>query len=566
MKNKIARNSNGKSFLAGGFIFILLNVINPIFSEDIALSTNHKEKVEKLFLQDLNQHGGKKSFPMFTVPLNRFTSDKKKQDENASIEDEKYKKLLDRIIKLEAQLAEKQKKADNTDSPLQEDWELQLEKDLDSQKKNSEKQKGQQDATATDNANNPEEWEEQLERELRQQKAQSKKSQNSRNTNSPTVQNPQTSNQNAQNLMMDINASVDMVGAWDKNKPKTTANSFDVREAEFGFNAAVDQVMRGTFLVAAHNEGGKYFFEIHEAKAQFPFLFKNVSATVGRMFLDQGRLNRIHRHDRPFTQAPIVHRKLMGEEANQDTGAELSILLPWMKINQELVLGATNGRIWGHTHTDGPPKNNPMFYAHLKNFYYIGNNWGTQFGFTGIRYEPDQNTKTVRNQYGVDIVFKWNRSFLRSFMFMAELWLRETEFPYDILKNNKPEMDRQYGYYAFADYQYHQQWHVGFRYDYFSVTSLRDKYGYKAPNSEIAYTPQITYKPSEFSYIRASFERRFTKDFTIESNKIDFRPIEDQLKDFYENQGANKTSPTVVSYQFYIQCVFILGSHPPHVY
>jgi hypothetical protein len=256
----------------------------------------------------------------------------------------------------------------------------------------------------------------------------------------------------------------------------------------------------------------------------------------------------------------------MGEEANQDTGAELSILLPWMKINQELVLGATNGRIWGHTHTDGPPKNNPMFYAHLKNFYYIGNNWGTQFGFTGIRYEPDQNTKTVRNQYGVDIVFKWNRSFLRSFMFMAELWLRETEFPYDILKNNKPEMDRQYGYYAFADYQYHQQWHVGFRYDYFSVTSLRDKYGYKAPNSEIAYTPQITYKPSEFSYIRASFERRFTKDFTIESNKIDFRPIEDQLKDFYENQGANKTSPTVVSYQFYIQCVFILGSHPPHVY
>lgn len=178
-----------------------------------------------------------------------------------------------------------------------------------------------------------------------------------------------------------------------------------------------------------------------------------------------------------------------------------------------------------------------MFYAHLKNFYYFGNNWGTQFGFTGIRYEPDQNTKTVRNQYGADIVVKWNRSFLRSFMFMAELWLRETEFPYEPLKNNKPEMDRQYGYYAFADYQYHQQWHLGFRYDYFSITSLRDKYGYRASNAEIAYTPQITYKPSEFSYIRASLERRYTKDFTIESSKIDLRPIQDQLKDFYENQG-----------------------------
>ncbi len=564
MKNQIY--NLGKSSLAGGFIFFFLHGISPLLSQDVAISSNHKEKVERLFEHDHDHHGGKNRLPMFTIPLNKFTSDKKKQEENASKEDEKYKKLLDRIIKLEAQLAQKEKKADKTDSSTQEDWELQLEKDLETQKNISEKQKGQQDSTGTDNTNNPEEWEEQLERELRQQKLQAKKSQNSRNTNSPTVQNPLTSNQNAQNLMMDINAAVDMVGQWDKNKPRTTANSFDIREAEFGFNAAVDQVMRGTLLIAAHNEDGKYFFEIHEAKAQFPFLFKNVSATVGRMFLDQGRLNRIHRHDRPFTQAPIVHRKLMGEEANQDTGAELSILLPWMKINQELVLGATNGRVWGHSHNEGPPKNNPMFYAHLKNFYYIGNNWGTQFGFTGIRYEPDQNTKTVRNQYGIDIVLKWNRSFLRSFMFMAEFWLRETEFPYERLKNNKPEMDRQYGYYAFADYQYHQQWHVGFRYDYFSVTSLRDKYGYRAPNAEIAYTPQITYKPSEFSFIRASFERRFTKDFTIESNKIDFRPVEDQLRDFYQNQGANKTSPTVVSYQFYIQCTFILGSHPPHVY
>ena len=567
MKSKKLLKNVEKSIVAtiDGF-FIISLLATSIYPQEVAIRSNHKERVDDLFESSYEKHGSKNRLPMFNIPLNRFTSDKKIQKENLDKEDERYNKLLDRIIKLEAQLAEKEKSNEKKEiSP--EDWEEQLEKDLEAQKKTSERQKDKSGSNnTTDNTNNPEDWEIQLERELQLQKAQSKKFQNSRNVNAPTTLNPQTSNQNAQNLMMDINAAVDMVGAWDKNKPKTTANSFDIREAEFGFNAAVDQVMRGTLLIAAHNESGKYFFEIHEAKVQFPFLFKNVSATVGRMFLDQGRLNKIHRHDRPFTQAPIVHRKLMGEESNQDTGAELSILFPWMKINQELVLGATNGRVWGHSHSAGPPKNNPMFYAHLKNFYYIGNNWGTQFGFTGIRYEPDQNTKTVRKQYGMDIVFKWNRSFLSSFMFMAEFWLRETEFPFEKLKNNKPEMDRQYGYYAFADYQYHQQWHVGFRYDYFSVTSLRDKYGYKAPNSEIAYTPQITFKPSEFSYIRASFERRYTKDFTIESNKIDFRPIEDQLKDFYENQGANKTSPTVVSYQFYIQCTFILGAHPPHVY
>ncbi len=537
--------------------FSWIGFILPIQGDKLALAPLHKEKTEELFENNQEKHGNLNRLPMFTIPLNKFTSDKIKQAENSTKEDERYKKLLDRIIKLEAQLAQKEKGTE----PKQEDWEKDLEKDLNTQ---NEKQKKIAEA---DNSNNPEDWEIQLEKELKQQKIQSQKSENSRNTNSPTVQNPTTStNPNAQNLMMDINAAVDMVGQWDKNKPRTTANSLDIREAEFGFTGAVDQVMRGTFLVAAHNEAGKYFFEIHEAKAQFPFLFKNVSATIGQMFLDQGRLNRIHRHDRPFTQAPIVHRKLMAEESTRDTGAEISVLFPWKLINQELVVGATNGRVWGHSHKDGPPKNNPMFYAHLKNFYYFGNNWGTQFGFTTIRYEPDQNTRTVRNQYGADIVVKWNRSFLRSFQFMAEVWLRETEFPYERLKNNKPEMDRQFGYYAFADYQFHQQWYVGFRYDYFSVTSLRDKYGYKASNAEIAYTPQITYKPSEFSYIRASFERRYTKDFTIESTKIDFRPIEDQLRDLYENQGQNKTSPTVVNYQFYIQCVFILGSHPPHVY
>ncbi|HMV45156.1 MAG TPA: hypothetical protein PKD50_21690, partial [Leptospiraceae bacterium] len=527
--------------------------------------------VENLFLYDYDQHGGKKRPPMFHIPLNVFGANQKKREEAELTSDEKYKTLVDRIIKLEAQLAQlDNKKSSNSKNTSQEDWEIQLEKDLENQRTISEKQRGQSgdnNQKNLDDSKEPlEDWEIQLEREIQQQKALSKKTQNSRNTNSPTVQNPLTSNQNAQNLMMDINAAVDMVGQWDKNKKKTTSNDFDIREAEFGFNAAVDQLMRGSLLVAAHNEDGKYLFEIHEAKVQFPFLMKNVSATVGKMFLDQGRLNRIHRHDRPFTQAPIVHRKLMGEEANQDTGAEINILFPWSTINQELVLGATNGRVWGHSHSEGPPKNNPMFYAHLKNFYYFGNNWGSQFGFTGIRYEPDQNTRTVRSQYGIDIVVKWNRSFLRSFMFMAEFWLRETEFPYERLKNNKPEMDRQLGYYAFVDYQYHQQWHVGFRYDYFSVSSLRDKYGYRAPNAEIAYTPQITFKPSEFSYIRASFERRYTKDFTIESSRLDFRPIDDQLRDYVENADKPKSSPTVVSYQFYIQCVFILGSHPPHVY
>ena len=128
-------------------------------------------------------------------------------------------------------------------------------------------------------------------------------------------------------------------------------------------------------------------------------------------------------------------------------------------------------------------------------------------------------------------------------------------------------MDRQYGYYYICRIiNSTNNGMQAFAMIIFSVTSLRDKYGYKAPNAEIAYTPQITYKPSEFSYIRASFERRFTKDFTIETSKIDFRPIQDQLRDFYENQDEQKTSPTVVSSSILYPMCFLFSGLTLHMY
>lgn len=414
-------------------------------------------------------------------------------------------------------------------------------------------------------------WEAELEKDLSKQKGQADKFQNSRGFNSPMFMNPQSSDRSTQNLMMDIMAAVDTVGQWDKNKKKSTENRFDVREAEFGFSGAVDQWIRGNLLVAAHNEDGKYFFEIHEANAFFPFLSKYVTLKAGKMFLDLGRLNRIHRHDWIFTNAPIVHRKLMDKEAIADTGAELNFLLPWEKITQEIVLGATNGRVWGHTHSDGQAKNNPMMYLHLKNFVYLGDNWGTQFGFTAIRYEPDaKSNKTVRNQYGADFLLRWNRSFLKSFILTGELWYRETRFPQVMdtvtFQNKKTPMETQVGYYIFADYQFHQQWSLGFRFDYYKIPNLRDKFGYLAENAEMAYTPQVTYRPSEFSFIRLSVERKYTKDFTIDSGFLTVKSNEEWVKEFSENPKMEMSKQQMVTYQIYLQCTFILGAHPAHTY
>ncbi|TGK84526.1 hypothetical protein EHQ31_05630 [Leptospira montravelensis] len=423
------------------------------------------------------------------------------------------------------------------------DWEKEL---FDSPKSVS-----QLKSNVTDNNKNSDDadWEAELEKDLKDQETRSKGSEGSRGTTSP-VQSNQQMNRSAQNLMMDVSAAIDIVGAWDRNKPRGTGeridNKVDVRSAEFGFTAAVDQWMRANFLGAAHGEDGKYYFEVHEANVQFPFLPLNTSLKVGQMFVDVGRLNRIHLHDRPFTMNPIVHEKFIGFESIMDTGAEFSILLPWKWITQELVLGATNGKKWGHAHSEGQQKNNPMGYAHLKHFYYFGNNWGTQFGFSGMRFEPTTDRKNQRYLYGMDAVLRWNRSNLREWMIMTEGWYQQEIFPElmdptTFQKSKAPSRD-QWGYYMFVDYKFHQLWSVGYRYDYFTDKSLLDKNGKHADNAIESHSTQITFHSSEFGRIRGSIERRYIQDFS----KTEFQEQRE--------------------WRFYVQAVAILGSHPAHSY
>lgn len=423
----------------------------------------------------------------------------------------------------------------------------------------------------TNQATEDDDWEKVLKKDLESLDSNSQKSQDSRGTMS-TSQSQNRINRSAQNLMMEISVAGDVVGQWDNEKPQVTDNELDVRSGEIGFTGAVDQWLRGVLLIAAHGENGKYFFEIHEAHIQLPFLPFNTSFKLGSMFLDIGRLNRIHQHDRPFTMTPIVHEKFLDTESISDMGGELSILLPWSFITQELVIGSTNGKKWGHTHNAGIKKNNPLTYAHLKNFYYFGNNWGTQFGFTGLRYEPTDDNKNERHMYGFDMVVRWNYSNLREVLFMGEAWYNINSYAQnDILYDpttatispnpdylpypGKPAKEIQWGHYLFLMYKFHQLWSAGFRYDYFTDYSLKNKDGYMADNAIHAFTGQVTFRPSEFSYIRASVERRYQKDYTTKT-------LETTVA-----QGLVVTPDLIkTDHRFYIQAMYILGSHPAHTY
>lgn len=363
---------------------------------------------------------------------------------------------------------------------------------------------------------------------------------------------------------IDIMAAIDSVLEWDNNNPNSSKRQYYIRTGEFGFLSAIDQLAYGTFTMAAHNEGGKLFPEVHEAFFLFPAtLIPRTNIRLGKMFPDVGRLNGIHQHDWHFTTPPIVHEKLLDYEGLLDTGIEFRYLFPW-SFWQELSFGIFNGKTFGHSHDEGKNKQNPLYTLHLKHFFPITDLWGTQFGFSYLRWHPDPNPNKWNHQYGADFYLKYKKGKLSSFIYQIEIWYRESKermkdrWKYFVKENgdlktfedfgfdfNPPEkfeiLERNSGIYQFIEYQISEQWFIGYRYDYYYIPS-KEKINEFTLQKEFQKNGLeensliLTYKPSEFSYFRLQG-----------SSRIDF-----------------ETGKRI--WQYYFQAVFVIGAHPAHTY
>jgi len=303
-----------------------------------------------------------------------------------------------------------------------------------------------------------------------------------------------------------------------------------------GFFGAVDHLAEGTLILMGHRMDGEFKFMVHEGYFSFPGLIPSTTLKVGKILYDAGRINTVHRMMWPFTDAPLVYKELLAENGASDTGGEARILMPWT-FWQELSVGVFNGQTFGHAMSDGPNKQNPLFTSHLKQFFNLGDNLGTQFGVSYLRFHPDPNPNKISHQTGIDFLLKWKNGYMKSFQWMAEVWYRETrqknERPYD---QPAPPVDTRWGSYSFWEYQIDENWFIGLRMDYFTVPTLRGKLGYTFPNGRAEESIVLTYRPSHFSYFRVTAVR----GTTIETGKHDFR--------------------------YYFQADFVLGKHPAHAY
>ena len=186
--------------------------------------------------------------------------------------------------------------------------------------------------------------------------------------------------------------AVDLLADFKLNKESKSSDGFFTREAELSLYGPIDHLFDGVLTMSAHREHGVQMFEVHEASISSSKLLKGFSFRAGQFFLGLGRLNRFHRHDWPFTEAPIVQKKYFDSEGVSDSGLEASYLMP-LDFYLNITAGVTNGWTYGHAHNEGEKPKTPTHYARVSSFLDGDDVYGLALGLNYLGRESSEGEK-----------------------------------------------------------------------------------------------------------------------------------------------------------------------------
>lgn len=369
-------------------------------------------------------------------------------------------------------------------------------------------------------------------------------------------------------------ASADIVGSGDIRDSQDGSgddipDGMGVREFEFSANSQIDQTWEGQLTLAYHKElyDDESETDVHEAFIFSPKVFDRATVKLGKFFLGFGRLNRFHRHDWIFTEAPIYHKSFFGNEGVSDTGAEYTALgnsdSLW-KVTLGLVSGKEfvhshahsedgedeegeeEGEESGHSHSEGQPYT-PTGYMRISTFNEITPSEGYE---TGINFITRNDAEGTRFHYaGLDFIYKERVAQYVNHLFQAEAWSRTS---YAKGENDGVEDLGAYFYYEKGLDRHHS---LGFRYDFFKPGEAneheeeeeedheheghREIAGLHVLGNYNSYTAVYTYRNSEFMRTRFSIEHTTGIEIAEEESSV--------------TKGL-------------LQIVFMIGAHPAHLY
>lgn len=283
----------------------------------------------------------------------------------------------------------------------------------------------------------------------------------------------------------DISLVGNFVGALGRNSVRPLP-VLEVPEAELGLQAIIDPFARGDVFLSFGEEG----VELEEGYITFTSLPGGLLAKVGKMRSDFGVVNKLHTHNLPWIDRPLVTENLLGgEEGINDASLALSRLLPAPK-NVFLEATVEVGRGDSADVWESSQRSDVSVLGHLRGYGDLTEETNLDLGFSYGRGHNDFGSSFITDLYGVDATVRWKplrRAIYHSFLARTELvWSRRRE-PLDT--------QTAFGMYTSAEYRLNRRWTLGGRFDWSERArdaSLTDK----------GVSAIFTYWPSEFSQLR----------------------------------------------------------------
>ncbi|MBI4676278.1 MAG: hypothetical protein HY748_01710 [Elusimicrobia bacterium] len=102
----------------------------------------------------------------------------------------------------------------------------------------------------------------------------------------------------------------------------------EFREVELALQGFIYPQMRADVFLALHKHEDEYDAEICEAKAGFLRLAEGLSAEVGKIHVNFGKLNKMHTHHRPMIDQPQALTGFFGDHGLIGQGGTASYLFP----------------------------------------------------------------------------------------------------------------------------------------------------------------------------------------------------------------------------------------------
>ncbi|MBN1130067.1 MAG: hypothetical protein JXA71_13835 [Chitinispirillaceae bacterium] len=264
----------------------------------------------------------------------------------------------------------------------------------------------------------------------------------------------------------DISVLGDLTAQTSTDEDYPGRNQVTLREIELAFQGYLYPEIRADIFLAMHRHEGAFEPEVCEASVSFLRLFfDGLGMQAGKVHIDFGKLNKIHQHERPFMDQPLVLTDFFGPHGLAGEGAVVNYLLPlpfFLRID---------GGVWwipGHAHDhaeeeDGEPSAfglaGKVYTARLWSGFSLGDRTELEIGASGAsgngsHFLEHQDDVMIG---GADLTLRFLPRSHRRIIWQTELFFLNRQVPVGTLKR--------LGAYSYLGVQFNRYWDAGVRYD-----------------------------------------------------------------------------------------------------